>query len=280
MPVYDFIKISGCPSTPPEEAPVYFEIFVGIGGGVSLSTGKVNVTVEGGEGDDDDVVLPPPTRTEISQSKAVAEELWAAQDNLLKRQSAYIGEIKKELATKWEDLPSKLKERSVKEAAVEEFVKWLAGVAATYFIGPVAGELAKAGVTLLAVAMRLLKALYTEGEALCDALVKENDALLTFERSLENYQIRSTFITQHDHTLHNLMMKIADAERVIYSETSPSGDTGMSNNPHASEIRDVLVSMDDTLKLIQAEDNIVQCPHTGDCLYTKSLVSDDAELDP
>lgn len=274
MPVYDFIKIRGCPGTPPDESPEYFEIFVGIGGG-SFSTGDINVTAEGGDGGDDgDVILPPPTRTEISQNREIALAMWEAQGKLIARQSAYLDAVKKEVSTKWEDLPSKLKDRTIKEAAVEEFVKFLAGATATYFFGPMAGEIAKSGITLIAVAIRLLKALYNECEALCDAMKSENSALLTLERSLENYQMRSTLITQHDVTIQNLLSQIEQTERRIISETSPAVPQG--NEEHASAI---LTEMSETLKMIQAEDNIVMCPHTGDCLYTKSLVTDDVEID-
>jgi hypothetical protein len=58
-------------------------------------------------------------------------------------------------------------------------------------------------------------------------------------------------------------MEIADAERTIATSTTQAGGgTGY------------MQEISDTLKLIQAEDNIVQCPHTGNCLYTKSLVID------
>jgi hypothetical protein len=243
----DFLAILGLPASGTE-------VFQGLGGGLVSVTGTPTPTTPG------QTQTKPPEHTEISETETFSDDLWKAQQNLIEKQSDYLAHLSKELATKWEDIPAKLKDRTVKDTMLEEFLKWAAGKIAEYFWGAIGKEIATLSVALVAIAIRLLKALYSDGQALCDAMQAENDALSKLEQSRENYELRSKIVTQHDITINNLLTEIHDAER------------------HVSESLE-LKDISETLKMIQAEDNIVQCPTTGKCISTRSLVIDDEELD-
>jgi hypothetical protein len=234
------------------------EVLQGVGGG-----GLVSLQSGGGGGTQYIPSQPqppqPPPKSVISETEDIAEALWTAQSKLIERQSQYLASVSKELQTKWEDIPGKLKDRTIKETLIEEFLKWLGKKIADYFLGPVAGEIAELGIALVATAIRLLKALYNEGQAFCDAMQAENTALLDLEQSRENYELRSRILTQHDIAIHNLLSDISETEKTIFDST---------------RTHDRLAEISDTLKMIQAEDHIVQCPHTNHCIYTKSLVMD------
>lgn len=250
MTALDYLAIRGLPTDGNE-------VFVGIAPTTTADVGDVTVTVQ-----TETPVLPAP-RTRISDDDDIAAALWEAQTTLLNRQIDYLKNVQREMQTKWEDIPSKLKERTVKETLLEEFAAWLAEKVATYFWGPTAGQLARMGVALIATAVRLLRTLYNEADALCGAMMAECEALKLIEQSRENYELRSAVYTQHDVTISNLLRDITTTERIIETHTSGSED-----------LNEQMTRLNETMELIQAEDNIVQCPHSGDCLYTKSLVRD------
>jgi len=242
----DYLAIRGLP-TEGDEA------FVGIGPTTSNPPGDITVTVQ--QQQQDERTPTPPPKSDISEDTDIGEALWKAQNTMLKRQNDYLDKLSKELATKWEDVPDKLTDRTVKESMIETLLKWLAGKVAEHFWGELGKDIAELSVTLIAGAIRVLRALYSEGEALCKAMIAENTALLSLEQSRENFELRSMFVTQHDRSIQNLQGKIDDAERHVYNSL---------------EIKEI----NETLKMIQAEDNIVECPISGHCIYTKSLVVD------
>lgn len=225
------------------------ECFVGIGPGTTATPGDIAVTVQA------EIPANPPPKSEISEDTKIGERLWAAQNKVLGRQNDYLAKIAQELAVKWEEVPNKLRDRTVKETMLENLLKWLAGKIAEYFWGEIGKEIAELGVVLIAAAIRVLRALYSEGEALCKAMIEENNALQGLERSRENYELRSTIISQHDRSIQNVLTKIDEAEKQVYMSLE-------------------LKEINETLKMIQAEDNIVECPMTGHCIYTKSLAVD------
>lgn len=242
MKALDFLAIRGL-STEGDEC------FVGMGPGTTATPGDIAVTVQA------EIPSNPPPKSEISEDSKIGETLWKAQNTFLNRQADYLESLANELAAKWEDVPAKLKDRTVKETMIEKFLQWLAGNVAEYFWGEVAGDLAELGIALIAAAIRLLRALYSEGEALCKAMKAENSALHSLEMSRENYALRSTIISQHDRTVQNLLTKIDDAEKQVYQSIE-------------------LKEINETLKMMQAEEHVIECPLTGHCIYAKTLVAD------
>lgn len=202
----------------------------------------------------------PPPNTALSTSTTFAAALWTAQTALITRQSGYLKHVKRECATRWDDLPAKLKDRTIKESMIEEFLAWLAGKIVGYFQGPAAEEIAQECVSLVAMAIRFVQLLYTAGEALCDAMIQENTALQSLEQSRENYDLRSKILTQHDLALHNLVTEISEVERVIDN----------------SDVTEQLKRMNETMELTQSEEHIVQCPYTCAEISTKSFTKDSA----
>jgi len=240
----DFLAIRGL-ATDGEEC------FVGIGPTTATAPGDiaVAVTVQAEKSPD------PPPISDISTNTDIGEAVWMAQNIILNRQSDYLRSLGNDYAAKWESTPAKLRDSTVKETMVERFLQWLAGNVAEYFWGPVAGDLAALGIALIAVAIRTLQALYSEGVALCNAMIEENNALAALEASRENYALRSSIISQHDLSIQNLIAKIGDSEKQVYTSIE-------------------LKEINETLKMMQAEEHVIECPLTGHCIYTKSLVAD------
>jgi hypothetical protein len=185
------------------------------------------------------------------------QTLWTKQDDLINQQSTYLDDVKSTFNAKASDLPS----FSLDEL-LNEYGGSVARTIVGYFFGAVAGTIAEFAVIVAGKAIEILGNLYTSGGELCDKMKAENEALIYLPFSKENYQIRSRIISQHDSSINNLLIHVFHSESQINEGfwASPGGESS------------VWQEISDTLKRIEARENIVQCPVTGCHIYTKELV--------
>ena len=208
----DYIGIRGYAGTYAGQET--FEIFQGIGGGGSSSSG-------------DGTIIPTDTA-----SVTISGEMWAAQDAIIQAQSDFVDDVKSYFQEKYRDLPRQdnIILGSVKELwemlpdQLQDFIKSKAGSTATNFIAAhpeIAAFLkAKAAWVVLPAfiayhAWTVLETYYTDGGALCDVIKKENDALLNIAASAGAYVLRSRIYTQHDESIENLLLMVSSVESQV-----------------------------------------------------------------
>lgn len=109
---------------------------------------------------------------------------------------------------------------------------------------------------IVAFALQWLQRVCMAGYALCAAIKSENSAALGIAQYWNNLQSRTMMLQQHDVTLSNMLQQIATAETQVLSLKNGelSGD-----------------SMAESLKALATAENVIQCPHTGDYIYGRSL---------
>ena len=188
--------------------------------------------------------------------------LWSSQDGVISQQSAYIGKVKDTFNGKNASMPE---EPSLVESLLWEFGEWTANQIATYFWGQTAGRVAEFAVSLLGYAVSELKKLYTEGGTLCDKIEAENTSLEALSMSRENFLLRSTVLSRHESTIGNLLQHISNMEKVA------STASGLSTGEGQTKTLDDLV---EAVELIADSENVVQCPYSGDYIYTKTFCRD------
>ena len=207
MAYYDYIRIYG-------QAESDKEYFQGLGAAAFYNSpatqpqsgNDVTVTTTGGGNTG---TTPATTKPEIQ----LPDSLWEAQAVVIQQQSAFIKKIQEDFKKKYDETPTM--DELTQTTFIEEFIEWVAGRIVSYFWGPTAGEIAEFVVALSCLAIKLLNALLQESIEICNALVKENDALLTLEKSREDYLLRSQIISQHDNCIANILSSIATTEEQI-----------------------------------------------------------------
>lgn len=109
---------------------------------------------------------------------------------------------------------------------------------------------------IIAFALQWLQRVCMAGYSVCEAIANENTAALGIAQYWANLQTRTMMLQQHDATLSNMLAQISTAETQVLS---------LKNGELSGE------SMAESLKALAQAENIIQCPHTGDYIYGRSL---------
>lgn len=246
---YEFIRIYGLPESAGEE-------FQGLGAAAMYNaadaqpfSGGQDVPDTSGSGSGSGSGGDTETPEEFSAT------LWEAQAGVITQQSAFITKIQEDFKKKYDETPTM--DEITQTTFIEEFIEWLAGRVVAYFWGPTAGQIAEFSVALACLAIKLLNVLLQESIEICDALVKENNELLTLATSRENYLLRSQIISQHDNSIANILASIATTEDQLIQ----------------SRQLDEMIRRNEIANFELYEDNIVML-NRNKVLYTKSLVEE------
>ena len=190
----------------------------------------------------------------------ISDELWTAQENVIKRQNAYLKDIQTTYAEKRQDLPG----FSMRDFTQSEVFKWLVDWALTLIptdIDKVIYEaIQKHANKVIGWALIWLQKAYYAGSMLCAAMADENAYLLRMTKSPEAYDLRSRIISQHDRSIQSLLEQVALAE-------SQSAQT---------------MTADEERKLLMKEafsERVFECPYSGLCLGEKNGVADVSEFE-
>lgn len=194
---------------------------------------------------------------------AVLQSVWTAQTNLINQQIAYLDDIKTTFAEKRAHLPVGFSMDAFTES---NFFKYLAEIAIKKVIDLITdiipGEIddliidnfAEYGVKLMGAALCWLQKIYYAGSQLCERMKEENAAIAAMPASWEDYAVRSEIIKQHDFSIQSLMAQIALAEKEVIQQSSVDSLDKISKN----------------LSELSLGEAVVQCPHTGDYIYSRS----------
>lgn len=249
--------------------------FQGIGGGnggggaTGAASAGTAVTVSGGA----------PGTPEVVALDSFPVNVWEAQSLLIAQQSAYIEQVKRYFNERWQDIS--LIPKQLIGDLLTNVLEWAAariGEAVEKVRGMMWGKLAEIGTTMLGKYLIYVTLFYTEGASLCDSIKKENTELLTLPLSRDNYQLRSQVLAQHEASVGNLLLHISTIEQNIANEMDVSlpiddiniGSGGTpTTTTTTTEIpwEEVVAALHD----IAMSEPVVKCPHTGECIYTKSL---------
>lgn len=276
-------------TTPPPKVPEWFT-YIRIAGEISDIAadyegmhGGGGATGAASAGGDTAVTVAAPVagQPELVVLDNFPVNVWEAQALLIAQQSAYIEQVKRYFNERWQDIS--LIPKDLIGNFLTKIMEWTAGFVGETVekkYGWICGKLTEVGVTLLGKYLIYITLFYTEGASLCDTIKKENTVLLTMPASRDNYLLRSQVITQHDNSIQNLLLHISTIEQHI--------DEGLRNQPIFDDINyglddiniggdtptttaipweDVVAALHD----IAMSEPVVRCPHTGECIYTKSL---------
>ena len=265
---FDYIRIAGEIS---DVAADYEGIGGGTGGGGATGAASAGtaVTVSGGA----------PGTPEIIALDSFPVNVWEAQSLLIAQQSAYIEQVKRYFNERWQDIS--IIPKNLIGDLLTDILEWAAvriGEAVEKVRGMMWGKLAEIGTTMLGKYLIYVTLFYTEGASLCDSIKKENTELLTLPLSRDNYQLRSQVLAQHEASVGNLLLHISTIEQKIANEMDVSlpiddiniGSGGTpTTTTTTTEIpwEEVVAALHD----IAMSEPVVKCPHTGECIYTKSL---------
>lgn len=301
---YEYIKIRGLPPT------ASTQVFQGIGGSgtyVSDDTGTgTDETEDIGLGD---VVTVLQEIADIMKQDVLGDgedgfpqALWAAQSTAIDKESKYLQQLNALYKKKHRIL-------SEEQSAVLDFFTQIAsnkiGMAAagmTAVSGVGAGAAPAVGLVVnfvsevgLGMVFDKLSSLLTEGNKLLEAMISENDGIVGMgggEGATPNfraYQARADIQKRHVEQMQLIMEQVSGSERELRENLSISGLTQLSQDFRDVFMSDVLDQetglpilddngnpvkagyLDDRLQELIESENIVQCPHTGHYLYTKSL---------
>ena len=194
---------------------------------------------------------------------AVLQSIWVAQTNLINQQIAYLDDIKTTFAEKRAHLPVGFSMDAFTES---NFFKYLAEIAIKKVIDLITdiipGEIddliidnfAEYGVKLMGAALCWLQKIYYAGSQLCERMKEENAAIAAMPASWEDYAVRSEILKQHDLSIQSLMAQVALAEKEVIQQSSVDSLDKISKN----------------LSELSQGEAVVQCPHTGDYIYSRS----------
>lgn len=241
----------------------------GGGGATGAASAGTAVTVSGGA----------PGTPEIVALDSFPVNVWEAQSLLIAQQSAYIEQVKRYFNARWQDIS--IIPKNLIGDLLTDILEWAAariGEAVEKVRGMMWGKLAEIGTTMLGKYLIYVTLFYTEGASLCDSIKKENTELLTLPLSRDNYQLRSQVLAQHEASVGNLLLHISTIEQKIANEMDVSlpiddiniGSGGTpTTTTTTTEIpwEEVVAALHD----IAMSEPVVKCPHTGECIYTKSL---------
>jgi hypothetical protein len=199
MESYDYIKIRGLDSERLDDIdPGAYECFQGIGG----TAGSQSST---------------PVYISISKTpEAIAEGSWSAQDAIIASQSEYLSSVASTFSAKQARLP---KQEGIVDFILEQFgehvLETLVGTLVSYLWNPIAGNIAEFIVSVAGEAVEFLKVFYNEGRDLCNAMVDENNSMLSWENSSENYDRRAHILTMHNEQIQSLLMQANLSEETV-----------------------------------------------------------------
>lgn len=243
---YDFIRIYGLPESALEE-------FQGLAAAAMYNAGDAQ-PFSGGQEVPDTSGSGSEVEPETPEVETFPATLWEAQAGVITQQSAFIKKIQEDFEKKFDETPTM--DEITQTTFIEEFIEWVAGRVVSYFWGPTAGEIAEFAVALSCLAIKLLNALLQESIEICNALVIENDALLTLANSRENYFLRSQALSQHDNCIANILTSITTTENQIIQ----------------SKQLDEMIRRNEIATLESADHDMVLLTDMSDPLYTNSLV--------
>lgn len=212
MTGFDYIRIRGFETsagTGTETDPGIFEMFQGIGG--SASEGETGSSIP------------------LSDDTDIANALWDSQSELIQEESAYCEQLHEIFKGKAAAVPQKT---NIWFEIASEIVEFAAGKLA-YWIAlaksggnPIIAEIAEfAAEVTIEKALEGLRVFLQKGQALCSAIVTENDALLALESGLKNYELRREAMKLHTEQLENILLHIHNMEGQIV-DTLSGDETG------------------------------------------------------
>lgn len=251
MAYYDLIRIYGLPENEKEQ-------FQGLGAAEVYNaeedqpvSGGAPATQTGGgsEGQQPEVKTPCP------------EKLWTAQDELLKRQCVYLKDIKETYAERRIELQG----FNMREFTQSEWFKWAIDAMLKLIPGNaddfIFELVQKYALKTIGWCLVWLQKAYLSGSLLCAAMYDENCYLLTeLDKTLENYAMRSTIITQHDLSIQSLLQQVSLAETQAQRQQDFDAEKEFFKKEALSE-------------------RIFECPYSGLCLGEKNRVADESEFD-
>ena len=191
------------------------------------------------------------------------ETLWTAQNKLIERQISYLKDIKDTYAEKRQDLPQGFSMRSFVQS---DFFKWAVSFALTLIPGEIDDAIYQAlqehAHKVIGWALVWLQKAYYAGSLLCAAMADENAYLLKLEKSLENYKLRSTIITQHDQSIQSLLQQVSLAE----SQAAAMAAKQTIDEEKRAFMKEAL------------SERVFECPYSGMCLGEKNGVAESSEF--
>ena len=272
-------------TTPPPKVPEWFA-YIRIAGEISDIAadyegmhGGGGATGAASAGGDTAVTVAAPVagQPELVVLDNLPVNVWEAQSLLIAQQSAYIEQVKRYFNERWQDIS--IIPKNLIGDLLTDLLEWAAakiGEAVEKVRGMMWGKLAEISTTMLGKYLIYVTLFYTEGASLCDSIKKENTELLTLPLSRDNYHLRSQVLAQHEASVGNLLLHISTIEQKISNELDqslPIDDVNIGNGgtstPTTTAIpwEDVVAALHD----IAMSEPVVRCPHTGECIYTKSL---------
>ena len=247
MAYYDLIRIYGWPDNEQEQ-------FQGLGAAALYNANEAQPVSGGDSKTDVDVTTPTTPTTPETPEEELPDALWEAQAVVIQQQSAFVKKIQEDFKKKFDETPTM--DEITQTTFIEEFIEWVAGRVVSYFWGPTAGEIAEFAVALSCLAIKLLNALLQESIEICNALVKENDALLTLTKSRDDYILRSQIISQHDNCIANILTSITTTESQLIQ----------------SRQLDEMVRRNEIATFEGTNRDMVLLTDIGDPLYTHSMI--------
>jgi len=199
----------------------------------------------------------------FSDSEEMLDTLWTAQNKLIERQISYLRDIKDTYAEKRQDLPQGFSMRSFVQS---DFFKWAVAFALTLIPGEIDDAIYQAlqehAHKIVGWALVWLQKAYYAGSLLCAAMADENAYLLKLEKSLENYKLRSTIITQHDQSIQSLLQQVSLAE----SQAAAMAAKQTIDEEKRAFMKEAL------------SERVFECPYSGLCLGEKNGVAESSEF--
>ena len=250
MAYYEYIRVYGLQDSP-------LECFQGLGAAALYGSpiaqpqsGENDVTVMTSGGGTGTGETPTPALT-------IPAGLWQAQSNLIEQQNAYLDDIKETFTQKRDEMGDNFDMRAFTEsdtfkalvgAAVKKIIDlitdFIPGVVDDMIVDTIASYAPRA----IGWGLTWLKKHYTAGAILCERMKEENLQLLELTASVDMYRLRSQVISQHDATIQSLLAQVAQVETQLIEEMNQESITSADTS-----------------------EPVIQCPHTGDYIYTKSF---------
>ena len=198
------------------------------------------------------------------EDETILTGVWTAQTALINQQSAYLDDIKATFTEKRAHLPVGF---SMDKFVDSSFFKYLAEIAVKKVIDLITdlipGQIddividnfSEYGVKLFGAALCWLQKVYYAGSQLCERMKAENGEIAKMTASWGNYSVRSGIITQHDMSIQSLMAQVSLAEQEVMEHSTTESLDKLAKSQADSAL----------------QEPIIQCPHTGDFIFTRSF---------
>lgn len=252
MEFYEFIRIYGLPAGGGE-------CFQGLGAAALYNVAE-SQPVSGGQPATQPGTGTGCPGTETTTYPPCPEKLWTAQNELIRRQIAYMKDIKETYAERRVELQG----FNMREFVNSDWFAWAVAQLLKLIPGSVDDAVyqlvQKYALKTLGWCLCWLQKAYLAGSLLLAAMADENAYLLELEATIENYRLRSTIITQHDQSIQSLLQQVSLAEAQVSQQQKMDAEKEFFKKEALSE-------------------RVFECPYSGLCLGEKNQAVDVSEFD-